>query len=96
MGYTTYSAVGVPSTLFIGVGLYMVLTGTPAFLMRALASTDKLMLIQARARDLMSVLSSKKQIRILGPLSASVSAWDSVYSVRVGASEGPAFPRLHF
>jgi len=27
MGYTTYSAVGVPSALFIGVGLYMVLTG---------------------------------------------------------------------
>lgn len=35
MGYTTYSAVGVPSTLFIGVGLYMLLTGTPAFLTRS-------------------------------------------------------------
>lgn len=38
MGYTTYSAVGVPSSLFIGVGLYMLLTGTPAFPTPALAT----------------------------------------------------------
>lgn len=38
MGYTTYSAVGVPSALFTGVGLYMLLTGTPTFPTRALAA----------------------------------------------------------
>lgn len=78
MGYTTYSAVGVPSALFTGVGLYMLLTGTPDFLTPALASTGKLTLTltQARANDLTSVLFSKKPIHILGPLSVSVSAWD--------------------
>ena len=44
MGYTTYSAVGVPSALFTGVGLYMLLTGTPNFLTAALASTGELTL----------------------------------------------------
>lgn len=77
MGYTTYSAVGVPSALFTGVGLYMLLTGTPNFLTLALASTGELTLTltQARANDLMSVLFSKKLIRTLGPLSVSVFAW---------------------
>ena len=74
--YTTYSAVGVPSTLFIGVGLYMVLTGTPASSTPALALTRKLTLAQARASDLMSVLFSKKQIRTLGLLSVSPYVWD--------------------
>jgi hypothetical protein len=76
MGYTTYSAVGVPSALFTGVGLYMLLTGAPTFPAPALASTGELTLKQARASDLMSVLFSKKRIHILGPLSVSVSAWD--------------------
>ena len=76
MGYTTYSAVGVPSALFIGVGLYMVLTGTLAFSTPALVATDKLTLKQARANDLTSEPFSKKRIRIPGPLSVSVFAWD--------------------
>jgi len=74
--YTTYSAVGVPSTLFTGVGLYMLLTGTPASPTLAVTSTAELTLTQARASDLMLVLSSKKRTLILGPLSVSVSAWD--------------------
>ncbi len=77
MGYTTYSAVGVPSALFTGVGLYMLLTGTPDFPTPALVSTGgELTLTQARASALTSVLFSKKRIHILGLLSVSVSAWD--------------------
>ena len=80
MGYTTYSAVGVPSALFTGVGLYMLLTGTPDLPTRA-----PLTWTQARASDSTSVLFSKKRIRIPGPLSVSVFAWDSAYSARAGA-----------
>ena len=77
MGYTTYSAVGVPSALFTGVGLYMLLTGTSDFSTPALVSTSgELTFTQARASDSMLVLFSKKRIRILGPLSVSVFAWD--------------------
>ena len=77
MGYTTYSAVGVPTALFTGVGLYMLLTGTHAF-PTARAGVDELTLTltQARASALTLVLFWKKRTRILGPLSVSVFAWD--------------------